>query len=190
MNDLPAQLRAFVALRIDSEVEDALLSFIETLRAGAPGVRWMRRSNLHVTLRFLGGAVEASALQVITPRLQSAANETPRFMLSVRGTGAFPNLAHPRVVWVGLHAPELGALAERVEAATVASGWGEDRPYSAHLTIGRVRDLTGWTGTRRQLEEAASREFGVCPIDAMMLYRSVLGAESARYEELARFPFQ
>ncbi|MGH7985818.1 MAG: RNA 2',3'-cyclic phosphodiesterase [Candidatus Binataceae bacterium] len=191
MNDLPPRLRAFVALRLNREVEDALLAFIEGLRPEAAGVRWVRRANLHVTLRFLGGAVEAAMIGAIMPRLERVADDTSRWTLAVRGAGAFPNLARPRVIWVGLRAAELGPLAERVEAAAVASGFApEKRPYSAHLTIGRVRDLTGWVVTRRRLEDAASREFGHCPIDAMMLYRSVLGAETARYQELARFPFQ
>jgi 2'-5' RNA ligase len=187
---LPEKLRAFVALRMAPAVEDELAAFIEKLRLDASGVRWVPRSNLHVTLRFLGGAVESAKIAALMPRLQNIAHRTQPFVLGVVGTGAFPNLARPRVVWVGLRAQELALLAEQIERAAVECGLArETRPYSPHLTIGRVRDLTGWKSVRGALAEAAAHDFGSCPITGIILYRSILGPTTSRYQELARFDF-
>jgi RNA 2',3'-cyclic 3'-phosphodiesterase len=190
---MPDRIRAFVALRLSAEVEDEVAEFIESLqphgnRRGA--IRWIPRANLHLTLRFLGDRVEAATLDRLDRALLSIAAATPSFTIGVRGTGAFPNLARPRVVWVGLESDDLIALAARIERAAIESGLApERRPYSPHLTIGRLRDLRGWGELRSAIEAASDREFGRSPVQSMMLYRSILSSASATYEELAHYPF-
>jgi 2'-5' RNA ligase len=172
------------------EVEDALASFIEEMRGLASGIGWVRRTNLHLTLRFLGDAADPQRLAALNERLTDIAAQTAPFVIDARGTGAFPNLGRPRVIWAGLIGSELLRLAARVEDAAVGAGFArERRPYSPHLSIGRVRDLRGWSAARRAIESAAGREFGSSTCESMILYRSVLGPETSTYDELARFGF-
>ena len=172
------------------EVEDALAGFVEEMRRLASGVRWVRRTNLHLTLRFLGDAVDPKRLAALREQLAEIAAQTAPFVIDARGTGAFPNLARPRVIWAGLAGDQLVRLAARVEDAAVDVGFTrERRPYSPHLTIGRVRDLRGWPAARRAIENATEREFGSSTCESMILYRSVLGPETSTYHELARFGF-
>ena len=183
-------MRAFVALRMNPEVEDALAGFVEEMRGLASGIRWVRRTNLHLTLRFLGDAIDPRRLAALRERLIEVAAQTAPFVIDARGTGAFPNLGRPRVIWAGLAGNELVRLAARVEDAAVEAGFTrERRPYSPHLTIGRVRDLRGWSAARRAIENAAGREFGSSTCESMVLYRSVLGPETSTYHELERFGF-
>jgi 2'-5' RNA ligase len=59
----------------------------------------------------------------------------------VAGLGCFPNARRPRVVWVGLDEPTgaLARLREAVEAEVAPLGFPtERRPFSPHLTLGRV----------------------------------------------------
>jgi RNA 2',3'-cyclic 3'-phosphodiesterase len=190
---MPDQVRAFVALRLSAEVEQAVAEFIESLRsAGGPrsAIRWIPRANLHLTLRFLGDRVEAAILDRLDRTLTQIAAVTRCFTIVARGTGAFPNLTRPRVVWVGLESDELIALAASVERAAIDAGLApERRPYSPHLTIGRVRDLAGWSPTRPAIEAASDRKFGRTSARSMILYRSILAADSPTYSELARYPF-
>jgi 2'-5' RNA ligase len=184
----PDGVRAFVALRMSDEVEAALAEFVESLRASSSGVRWVRRANLHLTLRFLGDRVAAEQLDRLNHALEEIAGGTAPFVVEVRGTGTFPNFERPQVVWVGLVSGALADLAKRVEAAAVQCGFPpERRPFSPHLTIGRVRHRRGWASVRRALTEAAERDFGATPADSMVLYRSVLGPETSTYTELARY---
>ncbi len=181
-------MRAFVALRISPETGTALGEFIDELRAIADGIGWVRISNLHMTLRFLGDAVDSRKLAPLGEALAAVAAKTAPFTIVTRGTGAFPDLARPRVIWVGLVSDELVPLAERVEATAVECGFQpERRPYSPHLTIGRVRSLRGWRAARQALEDAAAREFGVSHIETITLYRSILGPDGPTYEDLATF---
>ena len=184
------KIRAFVAIRLDAGTERALRNLIDELRAPGDGINWARRTNLHLTLRFLGAAVDSGLIPPLIERLKAIAGETAPFAVAARGIGAFPNLSRPRVIWAALEGEELLALASRVERAAVESGFeAERRPYSPHLTIGRVRDLRRWMRLRPRLETAAEREFGRSTIDAMTLYESRLSSAGATYREIAEFRF-
>jgi RNA 2',3'-cyclic 3'-phosphodiesterase len=185
------RIRAFIAVRLGAETDRAISGLIEELRESGDGISWARSANLHLTLRFLGAAIDSRLIAPLSDALAAIAAQTAPFTVEARGQGAFPNLAHPRVIWVGLEGEALPALARCVEQAAVASGFTpERRPYSPHLTIGRVRDLRRWTILRGKLEVAASRDFGSSPIAAMILYESQLASSGAIYRELAQFQFR
>ena len=66
----------------------------------------------------------------------------PSFSLGLGGLGAFPSSGMPRVVWLGVRdgtdsiANIHGEIAARLQPLGFAA---ERRPFSAHLTIGRVK---------------------------------------------------
>ncbi len=189
-DSLPEKVRAFVALRMGAEVEAAIGDLINHLREIPSGTRWVSRENLHLTLRFLGDSCDRNLLAALDRHLNWIAARTLPFVLSVRGTGVFPNLNRPRVIWLGLTGAMLLELAQQVEAAARQAGFAaESRPYSPHLTIGRVRDLTGWQRIRAILNRASNQEFGSAYIAEMMLYRSILGGPSPQYQEINRYQF-
>ena len=191
---LPERVRAFIALRLDAAVDDAIAALIERLRAPQndireDGIRWVRRANFHLTLFFLGPAVPRERLAPIADALGAIAETTAPFEIAARGVGAFPNPARLRVIWVGLEGDKLAALAARVAEAAARCGFApERRTYSPHLTIGRVRSINSPTRLRRALSEAADSNFGVSRIERVMLYRSELGPQASTYHELAAFP--
>jgi 2'-5' RNA ligase len=189
-NQMPETVRAFVAVSVDDAVENAVAALVDELRAGRNdgGIRWVRRGNLHLTLKFLGPAVPAGKLEPLKPMLERIAAETAPFELSVRGVGGFPSLERPRVIWVGLEGEGLGQLARRVEEAAVRCGFeAEKRAFTGHLTIGRVGSYRGFDTIRRALQAARERDFGRSRIDALTLYRSTLGPEGSVYDPLARY---
>ncbi len=187
-------VRAFVAIRMSEQVEESVARTIDELRRPRDGVRWVPRPNLHITLKFLGPSVDSHRLQRLTVGLHQLARKTAPFEIAAIGVGAFPNLEHPRAIWVGLHSAEAGALtalAARLE--TVAAEYGferEKRRWSGHLTIGRVRDEAIEGEPRDALNRLQEREFGVSRIESLTLYRSHLGPDGASYEALATFLFQ
>jgi len=187
-------VRAFVAVRMSEQVEDSIASAIDELRHPQDGVRWVPRANLHITLKFLGAAVDMHRLQGLTAGLRQLATKTAPFAVAATGIGAFPDIQHPRAIWVGLHNVESGALAAlaaRLETAAAEYGFErEKRRWSGHLTIGRVGDRRLTDETRDALNVAREREFGVSKIESITLYRSHLGPNGASYEALATFLFQ
>jgi 2'-5' RNA ligase len=160
----------------------------DRLRPHAPGVAWVARDNLHVTLKFLGG-VEATRLDAVTVTLASAVAGCPAFDVSLGGLGAFPSPSRPRVLWAALAEGAATArdLAGRIDVALHALGFArETRPFSAHVTLGRVRA----PGANRPLAGAlaAGTPAGRQAVHHASLMRSDLSPRGARYTELAALP--
>jgi RNA 2',3'-cyclic 3'-phosphodiesterase len=192
---LPERVRTFIALRLDATVEQGIAALIDRLRTPESGdqessIRWVRSANFHLTLFFLGPAVPRERLVPIAQALGAIAEATAPFVIAARGVSALPNLARPRVIWIGLEGGELSALAARVANAAARCGFTpESRAYTPHLTIGRVRSLRPPQRLRKSLGDAADLSFGVSRIEGVVLYRSELGPRSSTYHELAAFPF-
>jgi 2'-5' RNA ligase len=167
-------------------VRHALGDEIERLRDRARGVTWVARENLHVTLKFLGD-VPPEDLDGVGAALETVVAGRVPFSLAVRGLGAFPVPSRARVVWAGLAdgAPALTALASDVDAALAALGFDrEQRAFSAHITLGRVREPRRDSGLAALLQTAADRAFGTFTVDEVALMRSDLSPRGARYTRL------
>jgi RNA 2',3'-cyclic 3'-phosphodiesterase len=135
-------VRLFVAVVPPDDVLDRLASL---RRPARPGVRWTRREQWHVTLRFLGEVDEAAV-----PALVAALDAAP---LAAAPPAAAAVLG-PRVAALGRRVVQipvagLDDLAAAVTAATATVGRPpEPRPFRGHVTLARVargglRDLVG-----------------------------------------------
>lgn len=144
----------------------------------------MAESNLHVTLKFLG-QIDEARLPAVSDAL-GVTSRAVRFELDVRGLGAFPSAARPRVVWAGLdRAQPLAALAAEVDGALAGLGFPrESRPFAAHVTLGRVREPRRQPALADALAHAV--DLGRLPVTAVSLMRSELHPRGARYTELTR----
>ena len=185
------RVRSFVAILLDDALRAAVASEIARLKVLAPRVGWIAPPNLHLTLKFLG-ELPPNTLELAKEGLTEAVAGGAPFRLSFQGLGAFPELARPRVLWVGVVEGTQAAqgLQARVEAALARRGFAqEERPYSSHLTIGRVREPRGLAGLQEAMARDAEMEFGRLEVRALSLMRSDLSPAGARYTELAAFPF-
>ncbi len=168
----------------------ALAAEIERMRAAASGVGWVAPDNLHVTLKFLGG-VEPGRLADTEVALARAASAAPPFDLTLGGVGAFPTSSRPRVVWAGVAGGRdaLGTLAGRVDSALADLGFErETRPYSPHVTLGRVRAPRRDAALAAAIEAGAGRGFGTLRVDRLVLMRSDLSPRGARHTVLVSWP--
>jgi 2'-5' RNA ligase len=151
------------------------------------GVSWVGTDNFHVTLKFLG-SVEDQRVEAIAIAVGAAVAGLEAFDIALRGLGAFPTSSRPRVIWtgVGFGAPGLVALAEVVEQSLAPLGFPrEARGFSAHITLGRVREPRRDPALTEALAGAANVEFGSARVDRVVLMRSELSPRGARYSEIA-----
>ena len=190
MADNARTLRTFIALPLPAQWIGTLEQVITELDyANSGGVRWVRPSGIHLTLKFLGPTDAA-----LTPRIMDGLLENMDGALapalSLSGLGTFPNRNNPRVIWAGVSGDmeTLSDLQGRVETVAMSLGWAaERRPFRPHLTIGRVRDRIS-AGERRRLVAAISN----CAVprlaswrpDAVRLYKSELTPRGAIYTNL------
>ena len=148
----------------------------------APGYRWVDPDSLHLTLRFLG-RLEPEALARVRERLREV-SASP-FTLGLDGRGTFGSRRAPRVVWLGLvdGLDRCAALATAVDAACGAAGMEPDeRPFRAHVTLGRQR-------TEGERLPALPDPPALAPwsVREFVLFESRLN-QQPRYVPLARFP--
>ena len=103
-------------------------------------MRPVRAQNLHVTLKFYGDIDEAQAAELAKGCDEIAARTSP-FKWTISGTGAFPTIARPSVIWAGARDAEpLVQLANAVEHLSEQLGFArERRPFHPHVTVARIR---------------------------------------------------
>lgn len=179
-------IRSFVAVSISEGARRQIGDLLGKLRR-EPGVavRWVRPELMHLTLAFLG-EVPGDFLESAKPRLAEVAQKHKAFTAKMKGLGAFPSSAHARVVWVGTEQgkDDVCALQADVVKALRSVGYQpERRPFSPHLTIGRLR-VPG--DVSRSV--AVGFESEPFTIGRVVLFRSVLQPAGPVYSVIAEFP--
>ena len=128
-------------------------------------------------------------LNMLTEMIQKEISTHHQFDISVGGSGAFPNIRQPRVIWVGVEAPaELNTIQNGIEMATARLGYTrEERAFSPHLTLGRVsRNATSLDvkAISKALESTRVGFLGATCIEKVHLYRSDLQPTGAIYTQI------
>jgi 2'-5' RNA ligase len=183
-------IRSFIAIDLPDYVRRQLETLVQQLRKSNAQVGWVRIEGIHLTLKFLGN-VAPELIEEIKPVLAGIALQTPPIHIEPAGCGAFPTIKSPRVIWAGLRG-QIGPLAElarRVETAMVPFGFEpEGRPFKPHLTLGRVKGRQRIEALQQIL--FTHRDFTAEPFDAteVVLYKSDLRPDGARYASLLRAP--
>jgi len=201
----PPTIRTFIAVPLPPETIERLKPPVEELRAVCRAAKieatWSRPEGWHLTLKFLGPVV-ADQLPPLLNTLPACAARHAAFAIHFNGFGVFPDVRRPRVLWIGVEADAaagaIEALAREIDAMTAALGYpAEERPYSAHLTVARIRtlrqrpqgaaprlsnELTAWLEGHKADRLAAMR------VEQVVLMRSDTGPGGAIYTPVAVCP--
>lgn len=188
-------VRAFIAVEIPADIRQAIGDATAGVRSAiGPLVRWVPVNNMHLTLKFLGD-VAPSSVEMLSQMLRAEAELIPCFDIHLGRVGAFPSLRRPRVIFIGIQAPAaLAALQHGIEAGARRLGYElEERDYSPHLTMGRVKQsITALEQQliRRALEETTIDSPGTARVDSVHLYRSDLKPSGSVYTRLYSAPLK
>ena len=179
------KIRVFIAIELPAEVKKALMRLQERLKAGQAPVRWADPDSIHLTLQFLG-YVDAAITGDITAAMTEAVRGVGPFHLACGGLGVFPDPKRVRVMWVGLTGDleKLNQLQKRVESSLSPLGFKpEARPFTAHLTLGRVRGQARPEERQKlgQLVAAAAAPDCLLDVNAVHLIRSQLRPQGPLY---------
>lgn len=129
-------MRTFIS--VDVPVTEELRSLLDSLKM-MDSVRVVPENQLHLTLKFLGDTDEKK-VEKLCSELRRSLEGTGPFDIVIQGTGAFPNLRNPRVLWLGVKDPE-----RLIDAADIVDSTmkglkikADDKKFSPHLTVGRI----------------------------------------------------
>lgn len=166
--------RLFVAVRPPPETIERIAALG---RPDEPGVRWVPRSQWHVTLRFVGEA-DVDAVRAALAALPAHTAALARPVTAELG----PAVSRLGRSVVCLPVQGLAPLAAAVATATVGIGDPPDpRPYTGHLTLARLRG-------RAACGIAGAPFSGRFEVTTVELVRSTLGASGAAHEVMATIP--
>jgi 2'-5' RNA ligase len=174
-------MRLFVAILLDEAVRRALSRLQSAIAPACDGVRWIPADQLHLTVSFLGEVRDRDVPEVCEA-VQRAALRPP-FTIVANGAGCFPEKGPVRIVWAGARC-DSQAMVQCVEAVTAELeqvGYPrERRPWSAHVTLGRVREDRSRGGIRTAVE-AARLDPVQQPVNAVCVMCAVLSPKGPTY---------
>lgn len=174
-------MRAFLAVPVPDAVKAAAARLQEELRRAGADVSWSRPEQMHLTLKFFAEIGEAGAGR-FGERLTASLPRGP-VELEFAGLGRFP-----KVVWAGVTGG-LAPLAACAEAAAEAVGVPrETRPFSPHLTLGRIRSPRNLPALEAAMGARADVVLGRGSASELILYESTLAPGGAVHEARRVFP--
>ena len=185
------EIRSFLAFELPPDLRGIISRVAADAGRFPLDVRWVNPANIHLTALFIGNVPEGR----IKPMGRIAAGvcrgHRP-FSVSPRGMGLFGSRRHPRVLWIGLEA-DIDRMSQfRDDLQESLSRFGikrENRPFNAHLTLGRFRRGRG--PSRHMDELLSSGEDLTGPafiLKELVLYKSDLRRGGAVYTRLDAWP--
>ncbi|TRZ96418.1 RNA 2',3'-cyclic phosphodiesterase [bacterium] len=172
-------MRAFIAIELPCAIRDYLSQIQNKLKTSGSDVKWVDPKNIHLTIKFLGG-IEDKTIDQITGILEAVSCYRPFFYIRISRLGAFPNINAPRIIWAGIDKGnnESEEIAKELEKKIVKIGIPkEDKPFSAHLTIGRSRSAFNRGNLAKMIitlqEEIMQEKIEFC-VNKLTLFKSTL----------------
>jgi 2'-5' RNA ligase len=183
------KIRSFIAINLPPEIKSYLANLMAELKKknSSPHIKWVNPEGLHLTLHFLGYLDEGKLSKVKEIINQSVLN-TPSVEIELKGLGGFPNLNHPRVLFV--ESKETGdrvlkSTQEKIGQELEKNGFEIDkRPWHMHITLARLKIPTGIKISNLQVQNL---KFRVKNLDLM---KSELTRGGAHYSIITSFPLQ
>jgi RNA 2',3'-cyclic 3'-phosphodiesterase len=179
-------MRTFIAITVTQGIKEALSRLQDHLKRSQADVKWVDPKNIHLTLAFLGEIDEKQAGQVA--RLLDQLSQNHRCCRAgLNALGAFPSMGSPRVIWADIDEgkEEIKSIAQELRAGLSAIGFlPEERPFAAHLTLGRMRSGAGKRELIEALKNCQIREKLEFRVEKLTFFKSTLSPKGPLYEAI------
>lgn len=179
-------VRCFVAVEIPAPIQELLKPVQTDLQSHIrKGTSWTKPGNFHLTLKFLGD-VRPEKIDVVSEVIQRVADAYSPFSIEFGGIGAFPNLARPRVIWVGVKegASIVSQFAKTVNLELAHLGFPTDNRFHPHLTLARLRTPMNLEPLKNILRKYNTINDAAMSVNEITLMQSQLHPSGAVYTPL------
>lgn len=183
-------IRLFVAVEVeDVESWRRILEFRDAVASCSidGGIKPVEDENIHLTLRFIGEVPESYLPRIIACLRVVESFES--FRMTIRGVGAFPSIARPRVVWVGVSegAEVLRRIRDSFEGCLRPLAKGDHEEFVPHITVARIKGRYRPECLAAYLRKYESADFGASPVTSVKLKMSQLTPKGPIYTDVAVF---
>ena len=190
MTDSGKNIRAFLAIEPPEDILQVMSSLQEKLKREISGrISWTKSQGQHLTLKFFGDISTDDVENICTAVKTRVASGAP-LNLKIETLDVFPDARRPRVFWCGITGggEKLSILQKQLDSDFEGIGFPvEDRPFRAHLTLGRIKDSSGLTGIKEALTTHNAFAAGEFSCKELILFQSKLLQQGAVYTKLAEF---
>jgi len=185
-------MRVFIAIDIDEVIKKNLADLQSKLQTKVDiergDVKWVNPNNMHLTLKFLGETRDAQVVEICNIA-KDVASRHKKFDIGVETVGYFGGKS-ARVLWVGAghDCDELLALHRDLEEKLAEAGWSkENRKYSVHLTLCRIRNSKAGLKLAQLTDDYKDFKLGTIAADAITVYQSELTSSGPNYTVLGNY---
>lgn len=179
-------IRLFIAIQISEDVRDKLSKFVDALKKFNDKITWTAPENIHLTMKFFGD-VPIKDVETVKGIMSDAVKKYSPFEISVKGAGVFPNEKNPRVIWAGVEKGKdvVGKIYTDLGEGLAAAGFSkEERKFTPHLTVGRVKYIKDLNGFSQLISEHKEDLFGNVNVEDIELVKSKLTPKGSIYETI------
>ena len=178
--------RLFLAIPINTENNGfaPLISDLRKRLAHEKLINWVRPTNIHLTLKFIGETPPQDEPKIIEAVSKVVENHHS-FTMDFNRTGIFGARYAPRVLWLGMQQTpdELLRLEEDVLKAFDSIGYQRDRQnFVPHLTLGRIKDLCEKQYFQRVVQAIEQKTYIHQEVNEIILFQSILRPDGAVYK--------
>jgi 2'-5' RNA ligase len=188
--DSEKNIRAFLAIEAPEDILQAMSRLQEKLKREIGGrISWTKPQGQHLTLKFFGD-ISTEDVKNICTAVQNRIASGQSLNLKIEKLGVFPDARRPRVIWCDVtgDVENLSVLQRQLDNDFTNIGFpSEDRPFQAHLTLGRIKDPSGFTGINEALTKHSAFAAGEFICTELILFQSRLTPQGAIYTKLAEF---
>lgn len=185
------KIRTFIGVEIGEKSRIQAANFSKKLQDLDVDIKWEPPHKFHVTLKFLDEILNEEVNDICL-RVQRAVKDLPPFTLGLRGAGAFPSVAKPRNVWIGVGEgrEEITEAARRIDLAMQEIGFPRElRPFTPHVTLGRVKRATpALADLSKLLDQYKNIDLGKSYIQSVTVFASHMARSGSNYTVLATCP--
>ncbi|MCX7927982.1 MAG: RNA 2',3'-cyclic phosphodiesterase [Candidatus Omnitrophica bacterium] len=185
-------MRSFIALTLPEPIKEKIANLQQALSESKADVKWVEKSNIHLTLKFLG-EIDQETLEKVKSCLKEIVNDFRKFNLGLDKLKGFPSLEKARVIWIGTQegSHQVTDLATQIEETLQNLGIAkEQRPFRCHITLGRIRspkNLNKLAERIKILNQKPLFVFEPFQVDKITLFESILLPSGPVYRTIAEY---
>ena len=177
-------MRLFIGIPLPERTKKNIYGIVSKYK-GLENVKWVKKENLHITLKFLGEVHDNKVEKIISTIEQI--DEFKKFTVKIKNIGSFPSQKSPKVIWIGVEEGNnlVREINKRIEKRLKKEGFKEEKRFHPHITICRVKRYS--EELNELFKEKVTDSFEVCWFN---LYQSILQRQGPEYRVIKQFPLR